>query len=151
MFFIYKKLNIKWPSLITDIWFTATCFISVYAFHLKHIYFWFYTHLHFYEHEKVAAYSDGHVRVFELLDPLELTNWQLQVKLDCSTFSELKNAVLKILLIINQHVFFILFFICRLNFKILLNQCLHLERLCASLRLYLWIPKSVVARNSASL
>lgn len=62
-------------------------------------------YLHFYEHEKVAAYSDGHVRVFELLDPLELTNWQLQVKLDCSTFSELKNAVHKILHIINQHVF----------------------------------------------
>ncbi|KAL5079412.1 hypothetical protein RYX36_007833 [Vicia faba] len=28
----------------------------------------------------VAAYSDGHVRVFELLDPLELTNWQLQAE-----------------------------------------------------------------------
>ncbi|GAU23002.1 hypothetical protein TSUD_297470 [Trifolium subterraneum] len=28
----------------------------------------------------VAAYSDGHVRVFELLDPLELSNWQLQAE-----------------------------------------------------------------------
>lgn len=28
----------------------------------------------------VAAYSDGHMRVFELLDPLELTNWQLQAE-----------------------------------------------------------------------
>ncbi|KAE8683854.1 WRKY transcription factor 53 family protein [Hibiscus syriacus] len=27
----------------------------------------------------VAAYSDGFVKVFELLDPLELKNWQLQV------------------------------------------------------------------------
>ncbi|GMN31662.1 hypothetical protein TIFTF001_003360 [Ficus carica] len=27
----------------------------------------------------VAAYSDGHIRVYELLDPLELKNWQLQV------------------------------------------------------------------------
>ncbi|KAK7307895.1 hypothetical protein VNO77_41349 [Canavalia gladiata] len=28
----------------------------------------------------VAAYSDGNVRVFELLDPLELKNWQLQAE-----------------------------------------------------------------------
>ncbi|GAV65791.1 WD40 domain-containing protein [Cephalotus follicularis] len=28
----------------------------------------------------VAAYSDGHVRIFELLDPLELNNWQLQAE-----------------------------------------------------------------------
>ncbi|XP_059643233.1 protein SEH1 [Cornus florida] len=28
----------------------------------------------------VAAYSDGHVKVYELLDPLELTNWQLQAE-----------------------------------------------------------------------
>ncbi|KAL2347972.1 hypothetical protein Fmac_001972 [Flemingia macrophylla] len=28
----------------------------------------------------VAAYSDGNVRVFELLDPLELRNWQLQAE-----------------------------------------------------------------------
>ncbi|OIW11110.1 hypothetical protein TanjilG_22917 [Lupinus angustifolius] len=28
----------------------------------------------------VAAYSDGHVRVYELLDPLELKNWQLQAE-----------------------------------------------------------------------
>lgn len=28
---------------------------------------------------QVAAYSDGHVRIYELLDPLELKNWQLQV------------------------------------------------------------------------
>lgn len=28
---------------------------------------------------QVAAYSDGHIRVYELLDPLELKNWQLQV------------------------------------------------------------------------
>ncbi|CAL0311399.1 unnamed protein product [Lupinus luteus] len=28
----------------------------------------------------VAAYSDGHVRVYELLDPLELNNWQLQAE-----------------------------------------------------------------------
>uniref|UniRef100_A0A803QNB2 Uncharacterized protein n=1 Tax=Cannabis sativa TaxID=3483 RepID=A0A803QNB2_CANSA len=26
----------------------------------------------------VAAYSDGHIKVYELLDPLELKNWQLQ-------------------------------------------------------------------------
>ncbi|KAL7206704.1 hypothetical protein ACSBR2_019425 [Camellia fascicularis] len=26
----------------------------------------------------VAAYSNGHVKVYELLDPLELKNWQLQ-------------------------------------------------------------------------
>ncbi|MED6183531.1 epoxide hydrolase, soluble (sEH), variant 2 [Stylosanthes scabra] len=29
---------------------------------------------------KVAACSDGHVRVYELLDPLELRNWQLQAE-----------------------------------------------------------------------
>lgn len=28
----------------------------------------------------VAAYSDGHVKVYELLDPLELKNWQLQAE-----------------------------------------------------------------------
>nr|BAJ10726.1 WD40 repeat nucleoporin similar to SEH1 [Lotus japonicus] len=28
----------------------------------------------------VAAYSDGHMKVFELLDPLELKNWQLQAE-----------------------------------------------------------------------
>ncbi|KAL3499245.1 hypothetical protein ACH5RR_038338 [Cinchona calisaya] len=28
----------------------------------------------------VAAYSDGHVKVFEILDPLDLTNWQLQAE-----------------------------------------------------------------------
>ncbi|XP_073220818.1 protein SEH1 [Cicer arietinum] len=28
----------------------------------------------------VAAYSDGHVRIFELLDPLELRSWQLQAE-----------------------------------------------------------------------
>ncbi|EXC02929.1 Nucleoporin seh1 [Morus notabilis] len=28
----------------------------------------------------VAAYSDGHIRVYELLDPLELKNWQLQIR-----------------------------------------------------------------------
>lgn len=28
----------------------------------------------------VAAYSDGHVRIYELLDPLELKNWQLQAE-----------------------------------------------------------------------
>lgn len=28
---------------------------------------------------QVTAYSDGHVKVYELLDPLELKNWQLQV------------------------------------------------------------------------
>lgn len=28
---------------------------------------------------QVAAYSDGHVKVYELLDPLILKNWQLQV------------------------------------------------------------------------
>ncbi|XAR55123.1 hypothetical protein NMG60_11030522 [Bertholletia excelsa] len=28
----------------------------------------------------VAAYSDGHVKVYELLDPLELSNWQLQAE-----------------------------------------------------------------------
>ncbi|KAJ7945025.1 protein SEH1 [Quillaja saponaria] len=28
----------------------------------------------------VAAYSDGHVKVYELLDPLELNNWQLQAE-----------------------------------------------------------------------
>ncbi|KAF5734771.1 hydroquinone glucosyltransferase [Tripterygium wilfordii] len=29
----------------------------------------------------VVAYSDGHVKVYELLDPLELKNWQLQAEL----------------------------------------------------------------------
>ncbi|XP_060966035.1 protein SEH1-like [Cannabis sativa] len=28
----------------------------------------------------VAAYSDGHIKVYELLDPLELKNWQLQAE-----------------------------------------------------------------------
>ncbi|KAJ4711920.1 Protein transport protein SEC13 [Melia azedarach] len=28
----------------------------------------------------VAAYSDGHVKIYELLDPLELKNWQLQAE-----------------------------------------------------------------------
>lgn len=28
----------------------------------------------------VAAYSDGHIRVYDLLDPLELKNWQLQAE-----------------------------------------------------------------------
>lgn len=28
---------------------------------------------------QVAAFSDGHVKVFELLDPIGMTNWQLQV------------------------------------------------------------------------
>ncbi|KAM6571014.1 hypothetical protein CsatA_015094 [Cannabis sativa] len=28
--------------------------------------------------QMVAAYSDGHIKVYELLDPLELKNWQLQ-------------------------------------------------------------------------
>ncbi|XP_010553556.1 PREDICTED: protein SEH1 [Tarenaya hassleriana] len=28
----------------------------------------------------VAAYSDGYIRIFELLDPLELKNWQLQAE-----------------------------------------------------------------------
>ncbi|KAI5655354.1 hypothetical protein M9H77_32541 [Catharanthus roseus] len=28
----------------------------------------------------VAAFSDGHVKVFELLDPFEMTNWQLQAE-----------------------------------------------------------------------
>ncbi|XP_058224641.1 protein SEH1 [Rhododendron vialii] len=28
----------------------------------------------------VAAYSDGHLKVYELLDPLELKNWQLQAE-----------------------------------------------------------------------
>ncbi|KAL7263656.1 hypothetical protein ACSBR1_001757 [Camellia fascicularis] len=28
----------------------------------------------------VAAYSNGHVKVYELLDPLELKNWQLQAE-----------------------------------------------------------------------
>ncbi|KAE9459606.1 hypothetical protein C3L33_08492, partial [Rhododendron williamsianum] len=29
---------------------------------------------------EVAAYSDGHLKVYELLDPLELKNWQLQAE-----------------------------------------------------------------------
>ncbi|WRX19321.1 hypothetical protein QQP08_011808 [Theobroma cacao] len=29
---------------------------------------------------QVAAYSDGFVKIFELLDPLELKNWQLQAE-----------------------------------------------------------------------
>lgn len=28
----------------------------------------------------ITAYSDGHVKVYELLDPLELKNWQLQAE-----------------------------------------------------------------------
>ncbi|KAF2313436.1 hypothetical protein GH714_010995 [Hevea brasiliensis] len=30
--------------------------------------------------EQVVAYSDGHVKIYELLDPLELKNWQLQAE-----------------------------------------------------------------------
>ncbi|ESQ28916.1 hypothetical protein EUTSA_v10023957mg [Eutrema salsugineum] len=33
----------------------------------------------------VAAYSDGYLRVFELLNPLELKNWQLQVAYSYTT------------------------------------------------------------------
>lgn len=31
-------------------------------------------------HMQVVAYSDGQVKIFELLDPLNLKNWQLQVR-----------------------------------------------------------------------
>lgn len=30
-------------------------------------------------HMQVVAYSDGQAKIFELLDPLNLNNWQLQV------------------------------------------------------------------------
>lgn len=36
---------------------------------------------------QVAAYSDGYLRVFELLNPLELKNWQLQVAYTFLVFS----------------------------------------------------------------
>lgn len=110
---------------------------------------------------QVACYSDGFLKVFELTNPLELKNWQLQVIRDfifypvlvdhrCNTFmhcmllSTLRSFIYECL--IRIHLLF-----TRPSSRMLLILFPHFEKLHACQRQFLGIQWEVMARSWVSL